>query len=441
MLRVLVLLLVLPYWVYFPIAAGVGYLAEEMYKSELQEQHERVQALEQGQPDLINLSQFRKDAHIGPVDEVNIEGWINTDYNYNLTKSTNGVQTSERFMYLLFGQGDTAASKVVRAALVLTEAEKEKFMSDFGAFSSGFSESGEHLLFKFNGFASGSDSFASLAKDALKEKQLRASADFIYIKPFFNGRKAALAPHGAPEKTRMNVWLFAAVVAFFGIIKFFFGRRTKTPSVKSQTAAAPTYAAARPKVSPAGSIAADSPLGRLQDKAIDCGVNSAAAAPDMAQLISPSVTAPAKKAEKKFPVKLALLAIIVVATALSPRTVGFLLPFLMVFGFWALTYFGARKTSKLVSDLFQKTTTLTKAKPPVRNTAASANPPLPADLQQVSLNRQTMPKPTLAKPKPVVRDSFSDGPIRSGSDSLFGRLRRKKRPDPFEKLAQARESF
>lgn len=405
MIRFLVLLLVLPFWVYFPIAAGVGYLAEEMYKSELQEQRERVQALEQGQPDLINLSQFRKDAHIGPANEVNIEGWINTDYSYNLTKSTNGVQTSERFMYLLFGQGDAADSKVVRAALVLTEAEKEKFITDFGTFSSGFSESGDHLLFKFNGFASGSDSFASLAKDALKEKHLRASADFIYIKPFFNGREVALAPHGAPEKTRLNVWLFAAVVAFFGIIKFFFGRRAKTPSVKPETAAAPTYAAARSKVSPAGSIAAT--------------------APDMAQFISPSVAAPVKKAEKKFPVKLALLAVIVVATAISPRTVGTLLPFLMVFGFWALTYFGAQKINKLARDLFQKTTTLTKAKPPTTNTAAPAN----------------LPQPTLAKPKPVVRDSFSDGPIRSGSDSLFGRLRRKKRPDPFEKLAQTRESF
>lgn len=395
MYRFLVLLLVLPYWAYFPIAAGIGYLAEEMYKSELQEQRERVQALEQGQPDLIDLSLFRKDAHIGPVNEVNIEGWINTDYNYNLTKSTNGVQTSERFMHLLFGQGDTVDSKVVRAALVLTEAEKEKFMDSFGSFSSGFSESGDHLLFKFNGFASGSDSFSSLVKDALKEKQLRFSPDFIYITPFFNGREAALAPHGAPEEMRMNVWLFAAVVAFFGIVKFFFGRRTKTPSVKPQTAAATTYAAAGAK-----------------------------AAPDVAQFISPSAKIPAKKVEKKFPVKLAFLAVIVVATALSSKAVGSLLPLLMVFGFWALTYFGAKKTNKLASDLFQKATTLTKAKSASPHTAAPANP-----------------SPVPAKPKPAKKDSFSDGPIRSGSSGLFGRSRKKKLVDPFQKLAEERQSY
>jgi len=42
MMRFLVLLLVLPFWAYFPIAAGIGYVAEEMYKSELEEQRERV---------------------------------------------------------------------------------------------------------------------------------------------------------------------------------------------------------------------------------------------------------------------------------------------------------------------------------------------------------------------------------------------------------------
>lgn len=455
MLRLLILL-ALPYWVYFPVAAGVGYLAEEMYKSELQKQHERVLALEQAPPALVNLSQFRRDTHISPVREVNVEGWINSDYNYNLTKSTNGKQTGKRFMHLLFGQGDTADSKVVRAALVLTAVEKERFMSDLDTFATGWSASDKHFTFGFNGFASASDGYASLVKDALKEQGLRASPDFVYISPFFNGREVALAPQGAPEDIRKNVWLFAAAIALFGLMKFMFGRKTKKTRAQSEMAANPSYTVPRSKGALADTIAADSPLGRLHGRTENDGMNRETAVPAMAAFMPAAAAAPtprsAEKPAKKFPVKLALLAIIVVATAINPKAVGVLLPILFIGGFWALTYFGANKINKMASNLFQKATTLAKAKPSSQGMAPPASPPLEDDLspipqrmagrQAMSLSKSAVPG-AAAKPaqSPAVRDSFSDGPIRSGSDGLFGRLRKKKSVDPFEKLAQARKSF
>jgi len=341
-------------------------------------------------------------------------------------------------MHLLFGQGDEVDSKVVRAALVFTEAEKEKFMDDLGSFSPRLSESGDHLLLTINGFASGSDSFSSLVKDAIREQHLHASPDFVYIEPFFNGREAALAPHGVPGKTRMNGWLFAVAVAFFGAVKYFFGRRAKLPVVKPKNAVVPTNAGTRPKAAPAGSITADSPLGRLQSKMIDSEVNSEAVAPD----INPSTTVPTKKVEKKFPVKLALLAVIVVATALSPRAVGSLFPFLMIFGFWALTYFGARKINKFFADLFQNTVMRAKTKPSKPSLATPAIDPMTTGLQRESFGRkQVITSPVPAKPKPVKKDSFSDGPIRSGSGGLFGRSRKAKMVDPFQKLAEERQSY
>lgn len=76
MLRLLFVLLALPFWVYFPIAAGVGFMAEAVCKAELKNQSDRVQALSHGPPALVNLSDFRRATDIGLVKEVHAAAQI-----------------------------------------------------------------------------------------------------------------------------------------------------------------------------------------------------------------------------------------------------------------------------------------------------------------------------------------------------------------------------
>ena len=438
MARLFILLLVLPYWAYFPIAAGIGYLAEKSYKSDLENQRERALALEEGPPALVDLSQFNKNTHISPIREVNIEGWINNDYNYNLTKSTNMVQTGERFMYLLFGQDDTVDTKVVRAALVFTEAEKDTFVNNLGTFSSGLTQGGNHLLFNFNGFASVYDGYGSLVTDAIKEQHLRASPDFVYIKPFFGGREAVLAPHGLPGKGRLNTWLFAVAVALFGIARYIYGRMRKKARTMSPPVTAPAYTQPSPRASSVGSIQADNSIGSSVDV---FGIDRAVPDPVAAGLASGPAKASVSKDEKKFPVKLAMLTVIVVATALKPTAVFTILPLLIVFGFWAFMFGGVKKINELFNGVFPMPATKTKKASLRLNDDPALEQPQ-AVSQHAQVDSFHAPKTSKSKPpKPAKRDSFADGPIQSGSGGLFGRSRRIKRVDPFEKLATERKSF
>lgn len=430
MFRVIVVFLILPFWAYFLLAAGVGYLTESTYTSQLEKQSERVQALSQDPPALVDLSDFRIETDISPVNEVHIEGWVNLDYNYNLTKTTNGAKTGERWMYLMFGRADATDTKVVRAALVFTASEKAKFLENGSSYISGIDATTDQIILKFNGFGLRSDSFSGLVKDAIKEKNLTPAPNFIYISPFLNGREAALSPQGKPEKTRLNGWLFAAAVALFGLVKFGFGRRKKT-----KLADAPM--AAQSRVPQAAGPSAD-----------------AIVAPQMAQFATAPAQKNVQKTEKKFPVKLALLTVIVVAIALRPEAAGILLPILMIFGFWVLSFSSLRKVKQVASDFAEKATVLAVPKQTFSNVDLApslAQPsPEPAAMaptpQSASFDRWATSTPTakLASgfaPKSRPRDSFSDGPVKSGSTGLFGRFAKKNSVDPFEKLAQARKSF
>lgn len=83
----------------------------------------------------------------------------------------------------------------------MTTAEQARFVDERMFFSS-VSQDASKLNLAFNGFGEDSVDYASLANDAMKEKNLKKSPNFIFVKPFFDGREAALTPHGAPQGTR-----------------------------------------------------------------------------------------------------------------------------------------------------------------------------------------------------------------------------------------------
>lgn len=279
MQRLIILFFLLPWWAYVPIAGGVAYLGNEVYKHELETEAEREAALDLGAPFPVDLSLFDEDVHIGPAGEVNVLGWINTDYNYTLTKRTNGVKTSERYLYMVFGMGDDPSSRTVRAAIVFTERDKDYFVDHIEDYIVSYQK--EEPLFRLGGFASGYDSMSSMVSDAIDEQGLRKADDFFYLEPFLAGREAALAAQGAPELARKQFWAAALAIALLGLAKrvFGWGRKPSEASraidprkaVQVQPPAGAnkahdydyTFKAKRRDVELSKDISPDSPLGRL----------------------------------------------------------------------------------------------------------------------------------------------------------------------------------
>ncbi|MEC7761246.1 MAG: hypothetical protein VX874_04940 [Pseudomonadota bacterium] len=279
MQRLIILFFLLPWWAYVPIAGGVAYLGNEVYKTELRTEAEREAALALGAPDPVDLATFDRDVHIGPADEVNVLGWINTEYNYTLTKRTNGVKTSEKYLYMLFGMADEPGARAVRAAIVFSERERDYFIAHVDEYIVSYQK--ELPLFRFGGFAAGSDGMGSMISEAIEEQGLRKSDDFFYLEPFLAGREAALVAQGAPENARKQFWAAALAIALLGLAKrvFGWGRRPSEASAaidprKAVQVQAPagankamdydyTFKAKRRDVELSKDISPDSPLGRL----------------------------------------------------------------------------------------------------------------------------------------------------------------------------------
>ncbi|WP_292020280.1 hypothetical protein [Maritimibacter sp. UBA3975] len=279
MQRLIILFFMLPWWAYVPIAGGVAYLGQEVYSHEMEAEAARGVALELGAPDPVDLALFDEEVHIGPAREVNVVGWINTDYNYTLTKRTNGVKTSERYLYMVFGVGDDPASRTVRAAIVFTARERDHFIDNIDDFIAAYQ--GDVPVFRFGGFASTGESMSAMVSDAIAEQGLRKADDFFYLDPFLEGREVALAAQGAPESARKNFWAAALAIALLGLAKRMFGWGRK-PSAASRAidprkavqVQAPagankamdydyTFKARSRDVELSKDIAPDSPLGRI----------------------------------------------------------------------------------------------------------------------------------------------------------------------------------
>jgi len=209
----------LPYWASFFLAITVVVLAMLMERQHAAIQQEKAQALAQGAPDLVNLSEFRLSQHIGLADEVNITGWINADLNTNLVKRKNGIKTGERFMYVLFGARDGIEGGVARAALVLTEAEKDRFIADIDTYLTGVNDRGPMVA--VNGMAQFRDAFAEQALNAITREGLYASADFLFLTPYWDGRDAALGSVEEMPYPVLSIALaLAAVLAVIGAAQF-----------------------------------------------------------------------------------------------------------------------------------------------------------------------------------------------------------------------------
>lgn len=394
--RLLVLFFLLPWWAYIPVSLGALWLGERAYEQALETEADKAAALELGAPAPVDLGAFDIFRDIHAADEVHVSGWIDADLNYELVKKRKGVTTDTRQMFMMFGTEDSKGAPEVRAALLLTEEERETLAGHIDEYNRGLNDEGE-ILMAFNGFAGTSASMGDMAADAIAEQGLVQSENFIFVEPFFDGREAALAPRGLPEKSRYIGWAIAAIVALIGVVKRV--RSVRARPVHGDEAAAAVGLAQEPALSPAVSaspafdlpdtVAADSPLGRLArrrpDNAVSDGAEQSAYVPQadtdpFSAMVDPSGEAmmarphsapvydsgadvgggtanpfpPVPEADPApaeatgasnvgFYAKLALGMLVVGAIAYDPSIIGMALPFAAVALFWLGVYVAFQK--------------------------------------------------------------------------------------------------
>lgn len=326
-MRLIFTLFALPFWVFLAAAGGVFYLGELSHRDTLAQNQEMARALAGPPPETVSFADFSRQNDVGLADEVSVQAVINPDYNYELTKKRKGRNTT-RFLFVLFDAADPEDSKVARGALVLSAAEKARFIDEYYAENAeiGVGASGFVSVVTLNGQAENASDLSSLVNDAFDEQNLVKSDDFIYIEPFLEGRAAGLTPTMSADELRNIIRGVGLVVALIGLVKFALRRRRKTA----------------PAATPQAAFS-------MEGTGLDAGQLTPAKAA-MASTIEPEEAAE-QKSKKPFPIKLvAVLALLGVAIYSGQ------LAYVAIVALVGLQLLAVRKTRHLITGALAKVT-------------------------------------------------------------------------------------
>ncbi len=197
-------------------AGGVGWWTFTSDQVNFDQQAQIAQSLEAGAPPAVNLSDFQISEDVGPLREVRIEGWLGSDYNYQLVKSDgDGNLLTERYMYILFGRNDPEDAKFARAAMIMTRQERDYFSKNMGRYMSGVVNG--RIKFRFSGEQRYNPILKERAVEVLQRERLWQGEDFIFVRPWLEGREVALTSKQAPVSVNTTGWGIAALAFLIGL--------------------------------------------------------------------------------------------------------------------------------------------------------------------------------------------------------------------------------
>lgn len=284
MLNLLAALFRAPWWVFVGLAVLIYFGGDYMYQDMKAEKEARLAAMKGPVPEVVDLSDF-SDRDIPVSDEVHLKGWVNFDLNHHLTVTKKGRVRDERYVFVLFGSDDAFGSKIARAALFFSRAEREQFIAQMDQYITGYDRA--RPLIQVNGFGGEYESFEDQLGGALAKLDVKLGPDFIAIHPFLDGREKGLNTGGNPDSFKGFGLNAALVLLAVAGLKFFLrlGRRKSNSAFDdSPIASSNSFAALTPqptgtttgtemphdlgRAQPVGmpraeAITDDSPLGRM----------------------------------------------------------------------------------------------------------------------------------------------------------------------------------
>lgn len=308
-MRLVLLLLALPWWVFFLFAGASFYFGEDVHDFVVQDEADRAAALAAAPPRPVDLEAFSLERDVALAREVQVTGWIDTEHNYIL-ESRSGGHIVEEYVYMLFGTDEGPEAREVRAVIILHEDDIDTFFDNIDSFIIGEMPFGDDdPIFQFNGRAMEFVPGGHEASDAILSEGLTKSDDFFYLVPFLEGREAGLHRTGLSAEEYKLLFRFAGV-AFLILAaakKLLRGRQQKAKETPDPMEATRAYSPQAPggankaldydyafkgkprDVELSKHVTPDSPLGRIAS-----GGASRAETPDLEQ-IQPNFDHPSER--------------------------------------------------------------------------------------------------------------------------------------------------
>ncbi len=171
---------------------------------------QRAAARASGQPAAIALADFRRVPDIRAADEVHIIARLDPAAVMTVTErtknSTTGYTTSTRRLYLLADPSDPPDTSLVRAAILLPDAEVGRFLALLTG--ARVHDGGDGRIVRLNGTRKVAPPLAAPAVAAMRGLGMQVSSEFIFLEPYLEGREAALADQAGSWR-----WLVGGVAS------------------------------------------------------------------------------------------------------------------------------------------------------------------------------------------------------------------------------------
>lgn len=179
----------------------------------------KAQALEQGIPAAVSLNDFDLKDDVHAANEVNVRGWINSEYNYELMLTEGGRSSASdevRRMYVVFGPDDAEDSKQARAAIIFKPDMTDALIEEI--FKAVEVQNGQAIA-TINGARDETPDLEDLAWDALEKEGLSTAPNFMFISPWEGGREKALEPFDTLIIYVPGFLILAALVCGFFVMR------------------------------------------------------------------------------------------------------------------------------------------------------------------------------------------------------------------------------
>jgi hypothetical protein len=218
------------HWLAQMVFAALAFAAAAFfYMAHQQIEAEKAQARANGMPAAVSLNAFDPEKDVHPADEVHVIGWINPEFNYQLTEEHRRGADVVRRMFVLFGPDDAPDTKAARAVVLMAEGDVDRFADIVVANVSNLV--GGNPVFSLNGTGGTSATLDDMADDALREKGLTKAPGFRYIELWPAGGR----DEGLRADPVTGLYIAGAAAGFgvlmLGLAVLTFRRRNRKPAL------------------------------------------------------------------------------------------------------------------------------------------------------------------------------------------------------------------
>ncbi|SLN77964.1 hypothetical protein [Roseisalinus antarcticus] len=280
-MNLLVLLLRLPWWSYFGLAALVVWAGSNLQDHGRADAALAEAALASPPPTPTNMSAGTI-AVPRELNEVALRAQIVVDQNTELVTRTNGIPTARRAMFVLVAPEAVRMPDRARGFFVVPWNQRQETLDWMTERMVGMGALGP--IVKLEGLLDTSSAGISHVRDVMSERGHPVASNPFFLEPFLDGREAGLAQAQRQSASAGAMsWVFAGLIALFGIIKRVFTVLMRREEGRGDpglaTAAGPIHAAPQQAPVMSQNIAPGSPIDRIRARQAGYAAGSGAQAP------------------------------------------------------------------------------------------------------------------------------------------------------------------